>query len=57
MSIKIVKFNKSLSLIDSETIEASEGLTIDHFTDVIKTAEGEIEFVISSTNCQIPEID
>jgi hypothetical protein len=57
MAIEIVKFNKSLSLIDSETIEVSEGLTIDHFSDVIKNAEGEIEFIISSTNCQIPEID
>jgi hypothetical protein len=57
MAIQIIKFNKSLSLIDEDAIEVSEGLTIDHFSDVIKTAEGEIEFVISSTNCQIPEID
>jgi len=57
MAIQIIKFNKSLSVIDSETIEVSESLTIDHFSDVIKSAEGEFEFVISATNCQIPEID
>ena len=57
MSIEIVKFNKSLSIIDSETILASDGMTIDHYSDVIKTAEGEIEFIISPTNCQIPELE
>ena len=57
MPIEILKFNKSLSIIDSESILASDSLTIDHYSDVIKNAEGEIEFVISSTNCQIPEID
>jgi len=57
MAITIIKFNKSLSLIDSEEVEVSEAMTIDHFADVIKTDEGEIEFVISGTNCQIPEIE
>jgi len=57
MSTKIVKLNKSMTLIDSEEVEVFEAMTIDHYSDVIKTAEGEIEFIISSTNCQIPAID
>ena len=57
MAITILKFNKSLSLIDSEAIEVSESMTIDHYADTIKSAEGEIEFTICATNCQIPEID
>lgn len=57
MAIKILKFNKSLSLIDSETIEASDSMTVDHYADTIKSAEGEIEFIISPTNCQIPELE
>jgi len=57
MAIKILKFNKNLSLIDSETILVSEGLTLDHYNDVIKTSEGEIAFTISATNFQIPTIN
>jgi len=57
MAIKIVKFNKDLSLIDDSNVSVSESLTIDHYADVIKNYEGEIEFVISATNCQIPEIE
>lgn len=57
MSVKILKFNKSLSLIDSETILASEGLTIDQYNDIIKSSEGEVAFIISSTNFQIPTIN
>jgi hypothetical protein len=57
MAITILKFDKSLSLIDSDAIEASESMAIDHYADTIKTAEGEISFQISATNCQIPEID
>jgi hypothetical protein len=57
MPIEIVKFNKSLSLIDDEVIEVSDSMTIDHYADTIKSAEGEVEFIIYSTNCQIPEID
>lgn len=53
----ILKFNKSLSLIDSETIQVSESMTIDHYNDTIKSAEGEIEFIISATDNQIPEIN
>jgi hypothetical protein len=57
MAIEILKFDKSLSLVDSGTILVSEGLTIDHYDDIIKTGEGEIEFIISSTNFQIPTLD
>jgi|SaaInlV_165m_DNA_1040744.scaffolds.fasta_scaffold27683_2 hypothetical protein len=56
MAIEIIKFDKSLSLIDAETILVSEALTIDHFNDVIESGCGEIGFVIYSTNCQIPNI-
>jgi hypothetical protein len=57
MAITIIKFDKSLSLIDSEAILVSDSMAIDHYADTIKTAEGEISFQISATNCQIPEID
>jgi hypothetical protein len=57
MPITILKFDKSLSLIDSESIETSEAMTLDHYADTIKSAEGEVEFTICATNCQIPEID
>ena len=57
MATQIVKINKSMSLIDTEDVEMFDAMTIDHFSDVIKTSQGEIEFIISSTNYQIPEID
>lgn len=57
MAIQILKFNKSLSLIDSEEIEFSDALIIDHYADTIKTSEGEIGFTISTIDSQIPNID
>ena len=57
MAITIIKFNKSLSSIDSEEIDVSDAMTIDQYSDVIKNSDGEIEFTISATNCQIPEVE
>lgn len=57
MPITIMKFEKDLNLLDSQAVEVSDSMTIDHFGDVIKAAEGEIPFVISATNCQIPFIE
>ena len=57
MAIEILKFDKSLSLVDSETILVSDGLTLDQYNDMIKTGEGEIAFLISSSNFQVPTLD
>jgi len=57
MSIKILKLNKNLSLIDSISTDLSDSMSIDHFNDVVKNSNAEIIFTISATDSQIPFID
>lgn len=57
MKKEILKFNKSLSLIDSEDALVGESLSIDHYSDVIKDFDYEIPFTFYSTNKQMPHIE
>lgn len=57
MEKEILKFNKSLSLIDDKEVEVGESISIDQYSDVIKEFDFEIPFVFYSTNNQTPYIE
>ena len=57
MKKEILKFNKSLSLIDNEEISVGEGLSIGHYSDVIKDFSFDLPFTFCSSNNQAPYID